>query len=507
MLLLEGLLLDLQAHDLAIDRIELLRLGIDLHLEARCGLVDQVDRLVRQKAVGDVAVRQRRGRHQRRIGDADAVVLLVLVLEPAQDRDGVLDSRLGDEHRLEAPGERRILLDVLLVLVERGRADAMQLAACERRLEQIGRIHGAVGLAGTDQGVHLVDEQDDAAVRGRHLLQHGLEPLLELAAILGAGDQGTHVERQQLLVLQAFRHVAVDDALGETLDDGGLADAGLADQHRIVLGAAGEHLDGAADLLVAADHRVDLAVAGRLGEVARVFLQRIVGVLGRAGIGRAALAQRLDGGIELLRRHAGTGEDLARLAVLLERKREQEPLDRDVAVAGLLRDLLRLIEDPRHRRRQVDLAGAAAGHLGQLRQGGLDGGERLARAAAGAVDQAGGEPFRVVEQDLQQMLGGELLVALAQGQGLRGLNESTGAVGVFFEIHVVSLGLLLGPDGAARASSMGTSASLISIKSAEARLARDPGRRPRIHDLGIRRFGWKRPGRNFVPRVAHPAIR
>ncbi len=129
--------------------------------------------------------------------------------------------------------------------------------------------------------MHLVDEQDDAAFRPDHLLQHGLEALLELAAVFGARDQGSEIERQQLLVGEAFRHVAVDDALREPLDDRGLADAGLADQDRIVLGAAGEHLDGAADLLVPPDHRVDLAVAGRLGQVAGIFLERIIGVLGR----------------------------------------------------------------------------------------------------------------------------------------------------------------------------------------------------------------------------------
>ena len=34
------------------------------------------------------------------------------------------------------------------------------------------------------------------------------------------------------------------------------------------------------------------------------------------------------------------------------------------------------------------------------------------------------------------MLGGELLMALAQGQRLGGLHETAGAVGVFLEIHV-----------------------------------------------------------------------
>jgi hypothetical protein len=64
-------------------------------------------------------------------------------------------------------------------------------------------------------------------------------------------------------------HVARDDALGQALDDGGLADAGLADQHRVVLGATRQHLDHAADLLVAADDRVELALARQLGQVAR----------------------------------------------------------------------------------------------------------------------------------------------------------------------------------------------------------------------------------------------
>ena len=239
-------------------------------------------------------------------------MLLVLVLEAAQDRDRVLDRRLADEHRLETPRQRCVLLDVLLVFVERGRADAMQLAARERRLEQVRRIHRAVGLAGADQRVHLVDEQDDAAVGGRDFLQHGLQPLLELAAIFRAGDQRAHVERQQLLVLQALRHVAVDDALRQAFDDRGLADARLADQHRIVLGAARQHLDGAADFLVAADHRVDLAVARGLGEIARVFLQRVIGVLGRRTVGGAALAQRLDRGVEVLRRHAGCARESCR---------------------------------------------------------------------------------------------------------------------------------------------------------------------------------------------------
>ena len=146
--------------------------------------------------------------------------------------------RLVDEHRLEAPFQGGVLLDVLAVLVERGGADAVQLAAGQHRLEQVAGVHRAFGLAGADDGVQLVDEQDDLRPADSvHFLEHGLEPLLELAAVLGPGDQRAHVERDDALVLQPLGHVAADDALGQPFDDGRLADAGLADQHRVVLGA------------------------------------------------------------------------------------------------------------------------------------------------------------------------------------------------------------------------------------------------------------------------------
>ena len=127
--------------------------------------------------------------------------------------------------------------------------------------------------------------------------KHRLQAILELAAILRAGDQRAHVERHDLLVLQALRHVAANDALREALDDRGLADAGLADQHGIVLGAARQHLDDAAHFLVAADDRIELALARQLGEIAAVLLERLVlafGILIGDALAAAHRRQRLE---------------------------------------------------------------------------------------------------------------------------------------------------------------------------------------------------------------------
>ena len=189
LLLAQRLLLDGQRRQPALQLIDRIRPRIDLHLQAAGRLVDQVDRLVGQLAPRDVTVRQPRRRDQRGVTDADTVVNLVAFLEAAKDRDRVLHRRLADEHGLEAALQRLVLLDVLAVLVQRRRADAAQIAARQRRLEHVGRVDRALRAAGADQRVQLVDEQDDAAGRRLDLLEHGLEAVLELAAVLAARDQ------------------------------------------------------------------------------------------------------------------------------------------------------------------------------------------------------------------------------------------------------------------------------------------------------------------------------
>jgi hypothetical protein len=64
------------------------------------------------------------------------------------------------------------------------------------------------GGAGADQGVDLVDEQDRVGLV-LQLLEHRLQALLEVAAVLGAGQQRAHVERVDGGVRQHLGHVAL----------------------------------------------------------------------------------------------------------------------------------------------------------------------------------------------------------------------------------------------------------------------------------------------------------
>ena len=166
------------------------------------------------------------------------------------------------------------------------------------------------------------------------------------------------------LCLRPFGHLPVDDPLGQALDDRGLADSGFSDQHRIVLGPALQDLDRPADLLVAADHGIELALLGSLGQIDGKALQRLTRIF-RTGIGDFAapadlVDRRLDG--------AGDGTGFAQGRTerpLVLQGSQDEEFAGDVLVATLLRELVGHIEQTTQVAGQVDLTGGAALDLRQ----------------------------------------------------------------------------------------------------------------------------------------------
>ncbi len=241
-----------------------------VHAHARRTLVDQVDGLVGQEAIGDVALGQHRRRSHRFVGDAQLVMALVARAHALENFNRFFNRRLFHQDRLETALQRGIAFDVLAIFIQRRRADALQFAARQRRLQDVGRIDRRSGRARADQHVHFVDEQDAVAVLD--LFDHALEALFKLAAIHRARHQRAHVELQHALVEQRLRRIAVDDALRQPFDDGGLAHARLADQRRIVLGAAREDLDHALDFGLPPDHRIELAFFGRRRQIGRQLI-------------------------------------------------------------------------------------------------------------------------------------------------------------------------------------------------------------------------------------------
>ena len=356
----------------------------------------------------------------------DALSGRKVLIDPAQSSAWYFD-------RLEAAGKGRVLLDMLAVLIKRRRAHAMQLAPCQGGLEQVGRVHGAIRLARAHKRMHLVDEQDDLARGSGDFGQDGLEPLLEFAAVLRPGDQRPHVEREQLLVTQALGHVAINDPQRQPLGDRGLAHAGFADQHRVVLGTPAQNLHGAPDLLVPTDDRVNLAFRRGFGQVTRIFLQRVIAFLGTGAVGGPALADVVDRAIQFLCGHSAQIECVLRPA-RDESERHQHAFHRHETVAGLACKRLGLADYPHQRAVGIDLAGITR-NLRQLAQRCIHALDHARRLSPRAPDQIGCEPLVIVHQCLEQMNRHQPLMPFADRDRLGGVQEPARPLRELFKVH------------------------------------------------------------------------
>ncbi len=244
------------------------------HANARAGGIDQAHRLVGQLARRDVARRQPYRLTYRLVEDADLVVLLQRGDQTAYHGDRHRLRWFVHLHHLEPPGQRGILFEVLLVFGPGGGGDCAQLTARQRRLQQVGGVALPGRTTGADQLVRLVDEHDDRLRRSFHLVDDTAQPVLELALHAGARLQQPKIERAQRHPLQTWRHVAGGKAHGETFDNRGLADAGLAGEDRIVLPPPRQDVDDLADLGVAAEDRIDLAGARLRRQIGGELIER-----------------------------------------------------------------------------------------------------------------------------------------------------------------------------------------------------------------------------------------
>ena len=226
--------------------------------------------------VVQVARRQLGRRAQRLVGVGDAVELLVLLAQAREDLDRLVDARLVDLDRAgsaaRAPGPSRCAA----VLLERRRPDAAELAAGERGLEQVARRPSPPpAVAPAPMMVWISSMKRMAPSASAERLDDRLDPLLEVAAVARAGDHRAHVERVDDRAGERRRHLAALDLARQPLDDGRLADAGVADEERVVLAPPRQDVQRPLDLATPPDQRIDLAGARALVQVDRELGQRI----------------------------------------------------------------------------------------------------------------------------------------------------------------------------------------------------------------------------------------
>ncbi len=326
----------------------------------------------------------------------------------AEHGEGVRAARLGHLHRLEAPLERGVLFDVPAVFLRRGRADDLHLAAPQRGLEDVGRVDRPLGAARTDDGVQLVDEEDDVP-GAAHVLEYGFDALLKVAAVLGAGEHGRHVERDDALAQQLLRPLAAGEAQREPLGDRRLAHARLPDEDGVVLRAPREDLHRPADLVPAAHYGVDLPGEREGAEIAAVLVEharlRAAGERAqrtelRPPLGGGTAEHVKDRGVELVQIRAVFAQDRRAAAVRLPEDPEQEMLRADAALAeggGLLCSLIHRLPGTTRERLPAGLRRAYAVEPGE-------GEAELLLFQAAAAQQMRPEPLALAQDPQHEVL-------------------------------------------------------------------------------------------------------
>ena len=240
-------------------------------VNTRTSLIHGINSLVREEAVTDVAFGQCDTCLQCLVGVIHTVMLFIHLLDVVKDFECLLGRGRLNQHFLKAAFESAILLNALAILVKRGGSDALELAACQCRLEQVGCIHRAAGIAGAHNVVDLIDEHDDVLVSA-HLVNDRFEAFLELSTVLGTGHDSSHVERDDALVEQGACHFSFHNAFGKPFDNRALTHTGLSDHHWVVFLAAAQNLCQALNFHLSAHHRVQAALGSFTGDVFSIFV-------------------------------------------------------------------------------------------------------------------------------------------------------------------------------------------------------------------------------------------
>ena len=170
------------------------------------------------------------------------------------------------------------------------------------------------------------------------------EPLLEFAAEARSSHHGPQVELYHLLAAEDLGHVVLGDLAGQPFGDGRLAHTGLADEHRVVLGPAAEHLDHAQDLCVAPDDRIQFAFAGQLGQVAAELFQGAVAALGLRAGDLLATANLFDDLQDAAACHPDLCQDAGRRRVSLAGNGQEEMFGGDIVILQLGCFFIRLVD-------------------------------------------------------------------------------------------------------------------------------------------------------------------
>ena len=243
-----------------------------VQIQAGAGFINQINGLIRQETIRDIALGQCRCLMADFIGNVHAVEGFIIAAHALEDFRGICDGRLRNGYRLEAALQGGVFLNIFAVFCEGCRADDLNFTAGQSRLEDVCGVHRAFRVARADDVVNLVNDKNDVAER-LDFIDESLHTAFKLAAELCTRDEGSQIQQVYFLVFELVRHIALGNANGKTFCDSGFADTRLTNQTRIVFLTAVQNLNDAFGFAVSANDCIKLSFAGAIRQISAVCRQ------------------------------------------------------------------------------------------------------------------------------------------------------------------------------------------------------------------------------------------
>src|SRR5699024_5001669 len=104
--------------------------------------------------------------------------------------------------------------------VQGGCTNGLQFTTSQHWFENRCGINGTFCGTGTNQGVDLVNEQDNVTA-GTDFFEYFFQAFFEVTTVTGTCNQRTQIQGVELLVFQRLWDVIAYNGLCQTFDDGG----------------------------------------------------------------------------------------------------------------------------------------------------------------------------------------------------------------------------------------------------------------------------------------------
>src|SRR5687767_2996322 len=148
------------------------------------------------------------------------MVQFIFVFYSSENRNRIFYVGFIHHYRLKPALKGLIFFYVFLIFFQRRRTDCMELTSGKGWLQQVSSIHSTFTSAtSSNQGVDLVNEKNNLAVRICHFLDDCFQTFFKFTFVLRPSHKQSHVKRNENFVLEIFRNVPIHYTLGHSFDD------------------------------------------------------------------------------------------------------------------------------------------------------------------------------------------------------------------------------------------------------------------------------------------------